>query len=61
MGGRNSKPKNNGPAGHPGRLDQFGAKLGSDNDEEFFAAADANLACDAPATPESMENTEPDH
>ncbi|SIR42627.1 hypothetical protein [Paenibacillus sp. RUD330] len=35
MSGRNSKPKNTGPAGHPGRLDQFGAKLGSSNEAEF--------------------------
>ncbi|WP_301336113.1 hypothetical protein [Paenibacillus sp. FJAT-26967] len=27
MSGRNSKPKNRGPASHPGRLDQFGDKL----------------------------------
>ncbi|EGL18696.1 MULTISPECIES: hypothetical protein [Paenibacillus] len=27
MAGRNSKPKNRGPASHPGRLDQFGDKL----------------------------------
>ncbi|MDD9267963.1 hypothetical protein ACFPES_13075 [Paenibacillus sp. GCM10023248] len=26
MGGRNSKPKNNGPAGSPSRLEQFGEK-----------------------------------
>lgn len=30
MGGRNNKPDNNGPAGAPSRLDQFGDKL-SDN------------------------------
>lgn len=39
MSGRNSKPASRGPAGHPGRLDQFGDKLGSRNDEEFNAAA----------------------
>ncbi|CDN41653.1 MULTISPECIES: hypothetical protein [Paenibacillus] len=38
MSGRNSKPKNSGPAGHPGRLDQFGAKLGSSNEVEFAEA-----------------------
>ncbi|WP_281364346.1 hypothetical protein [Paenibacillus planticolens] len=26
MSGRNSKPRNNGPAGSPSRLDQFGEK-----------------------------------
>ncbi|CAI6081521.1 hypothetical protein [Cohnella sp. JJ-181] len=41
MSGRNNKPENGGPAGHPGRLDQFGDKLGSRNEEEFQAAADA--------------------
>ncbi|MDI4650046.1 hypothetical protein [Cohnella hashimotonis] len=42
MTGRNNKPDNDGPAGHPGRLDQFGDKLGSRNDEEFRQAADQN-------------------
>lgn len=27
MSGRNNKPKNDGPASSPGRLDQFGEKL----------------------------------
>ncbi|WP_179281194.1 hypothetical protein [Paenibacillus sp. XY044] len=27
MTGRNNKPKNDGPASSPGRLDQFGEKL----------------------------------
>lgn len=45
MGGRNNKPAARGPAGHPGRLDQFGDKLGSRNDREFDAAA-ADQACD---------------
>ncbi|MBB3113598.1 hypothetical protein FHS18_005711 [Paenibacillus phyllosphaerae] len=30
MSGRNSKPKNNGPASHPSRLEQFGDKLSDD-------------------------------
>ncbi|SDD62222.1 hypothetical protein SAMN02799630_05647 [Paenibacillus sp. UNCCL117] len=30
MAGRNSKPKNNGPASSPSRLDQYGAKLADD-------------------------------
>lgn len=32
MTGRNSKPKNNGPASSPGRLDQFGDKFANDSD-----------------------------
>jgi hypothetical protein len=59
MTGRNSKPKNNGPAGHPGRLDQFGAKLSTENDEEFFAASmAADQACD---TTENSDMAEPHH
>ncbi|WP_202128517.1 hypothetical protein [Paenibacillus dendrobii] len=30
MSGRNNKPKNDGPASSPGRLDQFGEKLTED-------------------------------
>jgi hypothetical protein len=30
MTGRNNKPKNDGPAATPGRLDQFGEKLTED-------------------------------
>ncbi|MDG0794332.1 hypothetical protein OMP38_28475 [Cohnella ginsengisoli] len=40
MSGRNNRPENGGPAGHPGRLDQFGDKLGTRNDDEFRSAAD---------------------
>ncbi|CAM4424363.1 hypothetical protein [Paenibacillus tarimensis] len=32
MTGRNNKPKNNGPASSPGRLDQFGDKLAEDTE-----------------------------
>ncbi len=32
MSGRNNKPKNNGPAASPGRLDQFGDRLGNDTE-----------------------------
>lgn len=53
MTGRNSKPDNNGPASHPGDLGQFGDKLGSQNEEEFSAAAEQ--ACEV----EAIE--EPDH
>ncbi|WP_162848489.1 hypothetical protein [Paenibacillus nanensis] len=31
MTGRNNKPKNNGPASSPSRLDQFGDKLADDS------------------------------
>lgn len=30
MAGRNSKPRNNGPAGSPSHVEQFGAKLKGD-------------------------------
>jgi len=40
LAGRNNKPDNDGPAGKPGRLDQYGDQLASDNEEEFQAAAD---------------------
>jgi hypothetical protein len=53
MTGRNSKPDNDGPASHPGSLDQFGDKLGSQNEEEFSAAVEQ--ACEVDAT------KEPDH
>ncbi|EFM11099.1 hypothetical protein PaecuDRAFT_2352 [Paenibacillus curdlanolyticus YK9] len=42
MAGRNSRPDNDGPAGKPGRLDQYGAKLGSSNEEEFEEAFQQN-------------------
>ncbi|WP_256217307.1 hypothetical protein [Paenibacillus sp. OV219] len=32
MTGRNSKPKNKGPASHPGRLDQYGERLSAESD-----------------------------
>lgn len=38
MAGRNNKPDNDGPAGSPDRLDQFGDKLASRNEDEFEAA-----------------------
>ncbi len=34
MAGRNSKPKNNGPAASPSRLDQFGDKLADSRDDK---------------------------
>lgn len=34
MSGRNSKPKNNGPASHPSRIEQYRDKLRKDNDLE---------------------------
>lgn len=38
MTGRNNKPDNDGPASNPSRLDQFGDKLSSSNEEEFLSA-----------------------
>jgi hypothetical protein len=40
MTGRNNKPDNDGPASSPGRLDQFGDKLASENEDEFRSAAE---------------------
>ena len=40
MTGRNNKPDNDGPASSPSRLDQFGDKLSSSNEEEFQSAVD---------------------
>lgn len=40
MTGRNSKPDNDGPASNPSRLDQFGDKLASQNEDEFLAAVE---------------------
>jgi hypothetical protein len=40
MTGRNSKPKNDGPSSSPERLDQYGDKLASENEEEFTSAAE---------------------
>ncbi|MBB6675208.1 hypothetical protein [Cohnella nanjingensis] len=46
MAGRNNKPDNDGPAGSPDRLDQYGDKLASLNEEEFSSAAEqAEEAC----------------
>lgn len=39
MSGRNNKPDNDGPSSSPDRLDQYGDKLGSQNEEEFLSAA----------------------
>jgi hypothetical protein len=51
MTGRNSKPDNDGPASNPSKLDQFGDKLASQNEEEFQSAAEQT--CDI--------SDEPDH
>jgi hypothetical protein len=40
MTGRNNKPDNDGPASSPSRLDQFGDKLASQNEEEFNNSAE---------------------
>ncbi len=42
MSGRNSKPKNNGPASSPSRLDQYGAKLAEDTVERNARACEPN-------------------
>jgi len=46
MAGRNSKPKNIGPAGHPGRLDQFGDRLAEDTAESAKNAANDGVIQD---------------
>ncbi|WP_269845604.1 hypothetical protein [Paenibacillus selenitireducens] len=38
MSGRNSKPKNTGPAASPSRLDQFGDKLADGNADQQITA-----------------------
>lgn len=48
VGGRNNKPDNDGPAGKPGRLDQYGDKMGSSNEAEFEAAVEQ--ACEDSST-----------
>jgi hypothetical protein len=40
MSGRNNKPDNDGPSSSPDRLDQYGDKLASRNEEEFQSAVD---------------------
>lgn len=47
MTGRNNKPKNDGSASNPSRLDQFGDTMASNNFEEFQNAVDqAEQACE---------------
>jgi hypothetical protein len=46
MAGRNSKPRKGGPTGHPGRLDQYGDKLGSSNEAEFSKALGQTCSTD---------------
>ncbi|WP_281885031.1 hypothetical protein [Paenibacillus sp. YYML68] len=41
MSGRNSKPKNNGPASSPSRLEQFGDKLADET-----VSRETREACD---------------
>ncbi|WP_167392985.1 hypothetical protein [Paenibacillus ihbetae] len=40
MTGRNNKPKNDGTSSSPERLDQYGDKLGAENEDEFTSAAE---------------------
>ncbi|WP_276322139.1 hypothetical protein [Paenibacillus thalictri] len=42
MTGRNSKPKNRGPASSPGRLDQFGDKLADTTASRQAEACESN-------------------
>ncbi|WP_281272511.1 hypothetical protein [Paenibacillus taihuensis] len=44
MTGRNSKPKNRGPASHPGRLEQYGERLAEDS-ENVAAKQDGGKSC----------------
>ncbi|SFL12967.1 hypothetical protein SAMN03159341_103385 [Paenibacillus sp. 1_12] len=46
MTGRNNKPDNDGSVSNPSRLDQFGDKLSSENEDEFRSAVDLNSAQD---------------
>jgi hypothetical protein len=42
MTGRNNKPEEDGVKSNPGRLDQYGDELSSENEEEFQSAVDEN-------------------
>ncbi|KIL36463.1 hypothetical protein SD71_07600 [Cohnella kolymensis] len=50
---RNNEPGNDGVASNPARLDQFGDKLGSENEEEFRSAAAE--VCDVSEVTEDAE------
>ncbi|MDR6550211.1 hypothetical protein [Paenibacillus qinlingensis] len=56
MSGRNNKPDNDGPAGNPGRLDQYGDKLSASNEAEFEAAA--NQACEISSSLDENEQNQ---
>jgi hypothetical protein len=45
MTGRNNKPKNNGPASSPSRLDQFGEKMAEDSDSKDMKQNKSNGKC----------------
>jgi hypothetical protein len=47
MSGRNNKPKNDGPASSPSRLDQFGEKMVQDDKQEMKqeASGQENKTC----------------
>jgi hypothetical protein len=45
MTGRNSKPKNNGPASNPSRLDQFGEKAQQDEKKQMKEEVPENRSC----------------
>lgn len=45
MTGRNNKPKNNGPAASPERLDQFGEKLSEDGNKPMNPGKNSGKRC----------------
>lgn len=55
MTGRNNEPRKDGVASNPARLDQFGDKLASENEEEFRSAAEeaCNVTDEAAEDPQN--------
>lgn len=55
MTGRNNEPRSDGVASKPARLDQFGDKLASENEEEFRSAVEeaCNVTDDAAEEPQN--------
>lgn len=45
MSGRNSRPKNKGPAASPGRLDQFGERMADESGTPPRGRAGKNDSC----------------
>jgi hypothetical protein len=50
--GRNNKPDNDGPASNPSRLDQFGDKLASQNEDEFLSATGHECEAEEDVSPQ---------